>query len=795
MTAIESVLIGLDVGSTTCKLVVMNREDNNILYQKYERHNSDVTNTIICLFDEARDFIEPYNVSIYITGSGGQRVATVLHVPFLQEVVACSEAVRIYLPETDVAIELGGEDAKLSYFEGEPGSREMVASRMNGSCAGGTGAFIDTMAILLKTDASGLNELARAHTRLYPIASRCGVFAKSDIQPLLNEGARREDVAASILQAVVNQTIGGLAMGRPIKGKIAFLGGPLFFLPSLRDRFIDTLTLTPETTLIPPNGHFFVAIGSALCAKRVEPFSGALIYRLLPTLRTVQLEENPRLAPLFEDAAALEAFNARHAQAKVVKGNLEEYEGAAFVGIDAGSTTTKVALISEAGELLWSHYGFNQGSPLQSTIDALSDMYAQLPDTLRLCGSCSTGYGEHLIQEALHVDRGEIETVAHFKGAAFFKPDVETVIDIGGQDMKMMTVTHVDTPKGPQPYISSVKLNEACSSGCGSFISTYAESIGLTIQQFTAVGIKARAPVDLGSRCTVFVSSRVKQAQKEGATLEDISAGISISIIKNAIHKVIRLRNASELGKHIVCEGGTFLSATVLRAFEMLTGVDVIRPDISGIMGAFGAALTAKEHWDGESPSQMLGRDALTAFSWEHTTRRCEKCLNHCLLTINTFPDGGQFVSGNRCERGAGVVSPHRRLPNIYDWKARAVFSRKSLPIDKAPRGRIGIPRVMNMYEDYPFWHSFFTELGFRVESSSRSSKKIFEKGIETITSDTVCYPAKLAHGHIQDLVDKGITRIWYPNVPRQKEMMDTGPGKTDLVADHPLAADIEDAL
>lgn len=747
--------VGLDVGSTTVKMVVLDN-DNNILYKNYTRHFSDIKNTVVSMLQEAKSIFKRNLLTVMITGSGGVNISEKLQVPFIQEVIACTKAIEKVIPNTDAAIELGGEDAKITYLG------ESVEQRMNGTCAGGTGAFIDQMAALLQTDASGLNELAKNHKNIYPIASRCGVFAKTDIQPLLNEGAAKEDIAASVFQAVVNQTISGLAQGRPISGNVAFLGGPLHFMSELRKRFIHTLKLEDKNIIFPEDSQYFVAMGAALSSRNEEPFSFECLYERVPGIYKMNNSESEKLEPLFANDEEYEEFKERHSKHKVKRGDLESYKGNVYLGIDAGSTTTKVALIDEEGSLVYSHYGSNMGSPLESTIEVLRDLYEKLNKDTRIVNSTVTGYGEHLIKAAIKVDIGEIETVAHYKAADFFLQGVDFVLDIGGQDMKSLRIN--------DGVIESIMLNEACSSGCGSFIETFGNSLNMKVKDFAIEAIKSKKPVDLGTRCTVFMNSKVKQAQKEGAEVSDISAGISISVIKNALFKVIRLRNTEELGKKVVVQGGTFYNDAVLRALEKTINREVVRPDIAGIMGAFGAALIAKERYEAGYETSLLEDKELKEFKIETSMKRCEFCGNNCLITIKHFSDGRQFVSGNRCERGAGIEKIETDIPNLYEYKYKRVFNYKALSKDEAKRGIIGLPRVLNMYEDYPFWFTFFTELGYRVEISSRSSKRIYELGMETIPSESVCYPAKLVHGHITDLVNRGVKKIFYPCIPYNRQ-------------------------
>jgi len=741
--------IGLDVGSTTVKLVVLDK-DQTIVYKNYLRHFSNIRATVVSMLEEVKANLQGHVLTLMVTGSGGFNISQILDVPFIQEVMACSNAINSVIPKTEAAIELGGEDAKVTYFG------DSLEQRMNGTCAGGTGAFIDQMASLLQTDAQGLNELAKNYQTIYPIASRCGVFAKTDIQPLLNEGAAKEDIAVSVLQAVVNQTISGLAQGRPITGKVAFLGGPLFFMSELRKRFIETLKLENENIIFPADSQFFVAIGAALSSRNRETFTLECLYERSPLIYEINHDGKEELDPLFENVAAYEVFKKRQAQHKVQRVDLESYAGKAYLGIDAGSTTTKIALIDEEGRLLYSYYDSNKGNPLDSTMEALRTLFEKLNNEIRIVNSTVTGYGEQLIKTALNVDIGEIETVAHYTAANFFLPGVDFVLDIGGQDMKSLVIRN--------GVIESITLNEACSSGCGSFVETFANSLNMNVQEFAQIGLESKHPVDLGTRCTVFMNSKVKQVQKDGADVCDISAGISISVIKNALFKVIRLRSAEGLGKKIVVQGGTFYNDTVLRALEQITQREVVRPDIAGIMGAFGAALIAKERFQPGYHTTLLPFEALKKLTSETTMRRCGLCGNNCLVTIRRFSNGSEFFSGNRCERGAGIVNSE--IPNLFAFKYKRVFNYKPLNPDKAVRGTIGIPRVLNLYEDYPFWFTFFTELGYRVILSSRSSKQLYEQGMDTIPSESACYPAKLVHGHMTDLVKKGITKLFYPCIP-----------------------------
>lgn len=742
--------IGLDVGSTTIKVVVL--DERTIVYKKYLRHFSNIRNTVVSVLNDAKASLQGHFLTLMVTGSGGYHISQKLEVPFIQEVIACTKAIKIMIPNTDAAIELGGEDAKITYFG------ESIEQRMNGTCAGGTGAFIDQMASLLQTDSPGLNELAKNSHNIYPIASRCGVFAKTDVQPLLNEGAAKEDIAVSVLQAVVNQTISGLAQGRPISGKVAFLGGPLHFMSELRQRFIETLNLKNENVIYPEDSQYFVAIGAALSSQDKEIFTCESLYEKVPMIYKINNSENQELEVLFANDLEYLEFKKRHELHKVRRVDLESYQGNAFLGIDAGSTTTKIALVDELGGLLYSHYGSNMGSPLESTIEALKTMYGQLNKGTTILNSAVTGYGEHLIKAALRVDIGEIETVAHYTAANFFQPGVDFVLDIGGQDMKSLVIR--------DGVIESITLNEACSSGCGSFVETFAHSLDMDVKEFASLSQSSRHPVDLGTRCTVFMNSRVKQAQKEGAEISDISAGISISVIKNALYKVIRLRNVEDLGKKIVVQGGTFHNDAVLRAFEMIAQQEVVRPDIAGIMGAFGAALIAKDRHELGHQTSLVQETDLIDFKIETSMKRCGLCGNKCLVSVKTFSGEREYISGNRCERGTGKDVVKNEIPNLFEYKYQRVFDYKPLPKQKAWRGAIGIPRVLNIYEDYPFWFTFFTELGYQVLISGRSSKHLYEQGMDTIPSDSACYPAKLVHGHVADLIKKRINKIFYPCIP-----------------------------
>ena len=811
---VKPIRMGIDVGSTTVKVVALGDNDE-LLYGAYERHRADIRNTIVAVVNKAFDTLEGLfpqkenqTVSVKVTGSGGLSVSQWLNIPFIQEVVAATTAVRKIIPQTDVVIELGGEDAKITYFKGG------VEQRMNGTCAGGTGAFIDQMAALLETDASGLNELARGATTIYPIAARCGVFAKTDVQPLINEGARREDIAASIFQAVVSQTISGLACGKPIRGHVAFLGGPLHFLDQLRERFVVTLKLKEDEQIVPENSQLFVASGAAYSAEREIKWvnaKGEDTPAVFPTIKEfrasltnlvgAEMQEVQRLEPLFTSQAELDEFNQRHSTEKALVGELDKTEGPVFLGLDAGSTTTKAVLTDTMGRILWRFYDVNAGNPVDLAVKVLKKLYSILPEKCYIARAVSTGYGEALFQAALGVDAGEVETITHYRAADFFVPGVEFLLDIGGQDMKCLRMK--------DGAIVSIQLNEACSAGCGSFLDNFARTMGMSVQEFSKIALMAKKPVDLGTRCTVFMNSRVKQAQKEGAEVADISAGLSYSVIKNALFKVIKLRRASEIGTKVVVQGGTFFNDAVLRAFEKIAGVNVYRPDVAGLMGAYGSALIAQDQWEDlrrpkpDDPDQtpkfvksnIATVDQLENFKVELELKRCGKCSNNCLLTINTFIAGDErrkFITGNRCERGAdieessadksklvdasnkantkGADEDNEKLPNLFEWKYKRLFSYVPLKAEDAPMGDVGIPRVLNMYENYPLWFTFFTKLGFRVKLSPRSSRAIYEKGLETIPSESVCYPGKISHGHVESLLQQGVKFIFYPCVPYEKQ-------------------------
>ncbi len=745
--------LGIDIGSTTVKIAILGPE-NELLFSDYQRHFAKIQETLAELLEKAYKKLGELELHPVITGSGGLTLANHLEVPFTQEVIAVSTALESYAPQTDVAIELGGEDAKIIYFE--DGN---IEQRMNGACAGGTGSFVDQMAALLQTDATGLNEYAKDYKDIYPIAARCGVFSKTDIQPLINEGATKPDLSVSIFQAVVNQTISGLAQGKPIRGHVAFLGGPLHYLSELREAFIRTLKLDDEHAIVPENSHLFAAIGSAMNYRADASVSLEEMKNRLQT--GIEMEfEVARMEPLFESKEDYDDFLLRQEENNVAAADFSTYEGNCYLGIDAGSTTTKAAVVGEDGSLLYSFYSNNNGSPLATTIRAVQEIYEKMPDSARIAYACSTGYGEALIKSALMLDEGEVETIAHYTAAAFFEPDVDCILDIGGQDMKCIKIKN--------HAVDSVMLNEACSSGCGSFIENFAESLGYSVVDFAKEALFAEHPIDLGTRCTVFMNSKVKQAQKEGATVPDISAGLSYSVIKNALYKVIKVSDASELGNHIVVQGGTFYNDGILRAFEKIANCHAIRPDIAGIMGAFGAALIARDRSEGKETT-MLPIEKINALQYSTKMATCKGCTNKCRLTVNRFSGGRQFISGNRCERGIGKEKNANHIPNLYEYKYDRIFGYQPLTEDEAPRGTIGIPRVLNMYENYPLWFTFFTKLGYRVVLSPTSTRRLYELGIESIPSESECYPAKIAHGHVTWLIRQGIKTIWYPCVPYER--------------------------
>ena len=738
-----SLRIGIDIGSTTVKVVVLD-EQNKLLFRSYERHYSKTRERACETLRSIEDRFRGQDVKLVITGSAGLGVAKASGIDFVQEVYATAAAVREYYPDTDAVIELGGEDAKIIFFGGA------LEERMNGSCAGGTGAFIDQMATLMNVDVGELDKLSLKHEKIYPIASRCGVFAKSDIQPILNQGGRKEDVAASIFQAVVDQTVAGLTQGRELKGKIVFLGGPLHFLYGLRERFVETLHLDGEHAIFPEDGDCFAGIGAALCAGeyKARPFEEflKLLEESVDAKTTVDT-----MPPLFTDKEDYAAFLSRHNAKHPPKADIASYSGPAWLGIDAGSTTTKMTLITADGGLLYTYYHSNQGNPVAIVLEQLKEIYQLCGDRIEIKGAAVTGYGEDLIKNAFRCDLGLVETVAHYKAAAHYDPDVDFIIDIGGQDMKCFKIRN--------GAVDSIMLNEACSSGCGSFIETFAKALGYDIASFSKLGLFSPHPVNLGSRCTVFMNSSVKQAQKDGASVEDISAGLSISIVKNAVYKVIRAASADDLGRHIVVQGGTFLNDAVLRAFEQELGRDVTRPTIAGLMGAFGAALSARDlHLE---KSTLLDAAALEQFTHSARPVTCNLCTNHCSLTVNQFDGGRRFISGNRCSRPLGKEKVE--MPDLMHFKYKKLRAMEGMGEGDGSRGKIGIPFGLNMYENLPFWYTFFTRLNFEVVLSPESSRKLYLKGQRTIPSDTVCYPAKLLHGHVEALVEAGVDAIWYP--------------------------------
>ena len=735
--------VGIDIGSTTVKVVVLDK-NNALLFRSYERHFSKTRERTVETLYAIRDMLTGQTVHMVITGSAGLGVSKASGIDFVQEVYATAAAVQEYHPDTDAVIELGGEDAKIIFFGGA------LEERMNGSCAGGTGAFIDQMSSLLDVTVGELNELSLRHEKIYPIASRCGVFAKSDIQPILNQGGRKEDLAASIFQAVVDQTVAGLTQGRELKGKIVFLGGPLHFLSGLRQRFVETLQLDADHAVFPEDGDCFAAMGAALCSTDYTPRPFEEYLKLLEESVDAAgvLDVMP---PLFTDQNEYDTFLERHNANHPPEADLSTYSGDAWLGIDAGSTTTKIVLIDPQGGILYNYYHSNLGNPVAIVLEQLQKIYSLCGDRVRIKGSAVTGYGEELIKNAFQCDLGLVETMAHYKAAAHFNPDVDFIIDIGGQDMKCFKIRN--------GAVDSIMLNEACSSGCGSFIETFAKALDYDIATFSKLGLFSPRPVNLGSRCTVFMNSSVKQAQKDGASVEDISAGLSISIVKNAVYKVIRAASADDLGKHIVVQGGTFLNDAVLRAFEQELGRNVVRPTIAGLMGAFGAALAAK---DMElERSSLLSETALHSFSHSAKPATCGLCTNHCSLTVNQFDGGRRFISGNRCSRPLGKEK--QELPDLTRYKYQKLRAMEGKGSGTGVRGRIGVPFGLNMYENLPFWYEFFTKLNFEVVLSPESSRKLYLKGQHTIPSDTVCYPAKLLHGHVEALVEMGVDAIWYP--------------------------------
>ena len=785
--------IGVDIGSTTIKMVVINKEEE-ILFKTYRRHLADIRNAFKACLQDAENILKDKELVFSISGSGGMSLAEKLNVEFIQEVIASTKAIQKHNPETDVVIELGGEDAKITYLNGG------VEQRMNGTCAGGTGAFIDQMASLLNMDAGMLNEEAKKYQHIYPIAARCGVFAKTDVQPLINEGAKKCDIAISIFHAVVVQTISVLACGRPIVGKVAFLGGPLTFLSELRKRFIEVLKLKDENVIFPADSELYVALGAALSCEEKMKYDFKTIAAKLEEIKSEEENKSDSLEPLFKNIDEYNEFKSRHDKDIVQERSINDAQGKCFLGIDAGSTTTKAVLINEKCEILYSYYAGNKGNPVETAGEILKEIYSEIPEGAEIVYSGVTGYGEHLLKEAFSMDIGQIETVAHYKAAKFFCPDVDFILDIGGQDMKCLRIK--------DGTIHSITLNEACSAGCGSFLQAFAKSLGFEIKDFAKKALFAKSPVDLGSKCTVFMNSKVKQAQKEGFTVEDIAAGLAYSVVKNSLYKVIKLRNPNELGHNIVVQGGTFYNEAVLRSFELLSGRNVIRPNISGLMGAFGAAILAKEQYEikcmeayeeaaitvledensqviqeddskcrscnntmNKSEAAKISKHITTLISKENvdkiemksTNSRCRGCSNHCLLTINRFPNGNRFIAGNKCDTPLGSSTKNKDIPNLYEYKYKRVFDYTPLEMDKAKRGVIGLPRVLNMYENYPLWFTLFTHLGFRVQLSGESSKKLYEKGLTSIVSETACYPAKMSHGHVEDLIESGVKNIFYP--------------------------------
>lgn len=733
--------VGIDIGSTTAKLVLLN-EKNEVLYSKYERHFSQVKDKVLEILADMKSLLDGKSFAVAVSGSAGLGFAQSLSLPFVQEVYATGEVVKKLWPDASAVIELGGEDAKIIFLKGG------LDERMNGSCAGGTGAFIDQMATLLNVTNDEMDLLSQNYLKIYPIASRCGVFAKTDIQPLLNQGARKEDIAASIYQAVVNQTIAGLAQGRKIDGKVMFLGGPLYYCKGLRERFKETLHLSDENAVCPENARFAVATGAALYAEKAE--NEVNYNELTEQIKNVSLaKQGNTLEPLFKNEKEYSEFIERHNRASVTNADISSYSGKAYLGIDCGSTTTKLVLISQNAELLYTYYNSNKGNPVEIVREQLLKIYDLCGDRIKICGSAVTGYGEELIHSAFGIDKGIVETIAHYTAAKFFKPDVDFILDIGGQDIKCFKIKN--------GAIDSIMLNEACSSGCGSFIETFAKSMGYDIKDFAVKGLFAAAPVNLGSRCTVFMNSSVKQSQKDGATVEDISAGLSVSIVKNAVYKVIRAGSADELGENVVVQGGTFLNNAVLRAFEKELGKNVIRPSIAGLMGAYGAALQAMQVRE----SNIISKESLLNFTHTSKLTVCGGCTNHCHLTVNIFEGGKKFISGNQCEKGLGLAKTSDEVPNLHEYKRSKLYALKGT--ENAARGKIGLPMALGMYELAPLWHAIFDSLGFEVILSGPSSRKIYEKGQFSIPSDTACYPAKIMHGHIIDLIEKGAEAIFYP--------------------------------
>jgi len=757
MSTIQKLSVGMDIGSTTAKIAVT--RGGKLLYARYERHFSKVRTKILEMLRDAKDVLGSLPFTAALSGSAGLGLAKDAGIPFVQEVWATGEIVKKKEPDTAAVIELGGEDAKILFFRG--GTDE----RMNGSCAGGTGAFIDQMASLLNMTPDEMDEASLRYQKIYPIASRCGVFAKSDIQPLLNQGATKEDVAASIYQAVVNQTIAGLAQGRKIEGKVLFLGGPLYFCKGLRNRFTETLKLVPgETAVFPEYARIACALGAALYAEdnggefTLDSLCEAVEKAVTPPMTRV-------MDPLFSSREEYEAFAARHRQADVKKILLDSYAGDAWLGIDCGSTTTKMVLITPAADLLYTYYDSNKGNPVAIVKEQLERLYDLCGGRIRICGAAVTGYGEDLIKNAFRCDAGIVETIAHYTAARHFQPDVDFILDIGGQDIKCFRIR--------QGTIDSIMLNEACSSGCGSFIETFAKSMGYTSPDFARLGLFADAPVNLGSRCTVFMNSQVKQSQKDGATVADISAGLSVSVVKNAIYKVIRAHSPDELGKHIVVQGGTFHNDAVLRSFEREIGREVIRPSIAGLMGAYGAALYIMEQKQNRADgTTLLQPEALAGFTHTSRSATCQGCTNHCFLTVNRFTygdddqgDGKRYISGNKCE-GALGLKEDKSVPNLYETKRQLLLAcDNTADPPENSRGTIGLPLALGMYELAPLWYGIFASLGFTVKNSGLSSRELYEKGHFSIPSDTACYPAKIMHGHMELLLEEGCDAIFYPRL------------------------------
>ena len=779
--------VGIDVGSTTVKVVALSPY-LKLLFGRYQRHMSDIRSATISLLKELQKDYSGYRITASISGSGGMGLAKMMGLPFCQEILAETKAIRTFNPDTDVIIELGGEDEKITYL------RNGVDQRMNGACAGGTGAFIDRMASLLSVDAAGLGKMAEKAKEIYPIASRCGVFAKTDIQALLNEGVSHEDIALSVFQSVVNQTISGLTCGRPIHGKVAFLGGPLTFQPILRERFQKTLDIKDEDMIVPEHGELYVAIGAAVSACHDKPLDLDSWLTKVENSEESDLGNAKTLPPLFATEEDYKEFKERHARFHAPRADISKAKGPVWLGIDAGSTTIKAVLLDREGNILYEYYAGNKGTPLNGARKILTDLYDKLPKEAVICGAGVTGYGEELIKRALEADVGEVETMAHYRGAKHFLPDVSTILDIGGQDMKCCRIK--------DGAVDDILLNEACSSGCGSFLDTFAQSLGMDVKEFARIALTARHPVDLGSRCTVFMNSRVREAQKNGVSAADISAGLSYSVIKNALYKVIRLRTAADLGNKVVVQGGTFYNDAVLRALELLLGCHVIRPDVAGLMGAYGIALITKDKCPEGHVTSLVTPEKLKSLSLTNEMKRCPGCGNHCMVTITRFSDGRAFVSGNRCERGTAIMltgksAPHSTLPNIYRWKYDEIWHRKSLTPGQAKRGTVGIPRTMNMYEDFPYWHAFFTKLGYRVVTSSEQLRDIPTEAMETIPSYSECFPAKLAHAHVYDLAKHHPDFIWYPCIDKGPVEGSTNSYNCPMVASYPenIQANMDEVL